>query len=122
MKKKVSNMSTVLLERAESPNSILVAERWTLGGQARKGRTHLRTRQCERKNAASSRVRRGQAAVGGSFCMSRNTQGAGEGGGSDGDTETDTWQSYHKPPLGKTINTKYVLNYLNELPQRTKTY
>ena len=100
-------MSTVLLERAVlwpiQPNSILVAERWTLGGQARKARTFL----CERKNAASSRVRRGQAAVGGGFCMSRNTQGAEEGreGDREGDTETDTWQSYHQPPLGRTINT-----------------
>ena len=89
-----------------SPFSILVAERWTLGGQARKARTFL----CERKNAASSRARRGQAAVGGGFCMSRNTQGAEEGreGGREGDTETDTWQSYHQPPLCKTINTNFL--------------
>ena len=103
-------MSTVLLERAVlwpiQPNTILVAERWTLGGQARKARTFL----CERKNAASSRARRGQAAVGGVFCMSRNTQGAEEGreGGREGDTETDTWQPYHQPPLDKTINTNFL--------------
>ena len=106
-------MSTVLLERevwSIQSNSILVAERWTLGGQARKARTFL----CERKNAASSRARRGQAAVGGGFCMSRNTQGAeegagrGHGGGREGDTETDTWQSYHQPPLSKTINTNFL--------------